>query len=124
MFWWRSVMALEHVKKTDVAKTLYDSLSRLKMGPLDNKDEQEKFYVETYGARNAEEHDRTVKTLLSIQASGNKPCHILFSGHLGCGKSTELWRLFYKLEEANFLVGMGNCEDNLDMTMLKHTDPY
>jgi len=106
---------------TEKAKTLFDSLSLLQMGALDTKEEFEAFYVAASEARNAEEQDRTTMTMLSIQAS-RVPCHILFSGHLGCGKSTELWRLGSLLEEASYLVGIGICDENLDMNTVKYTD--
>ena len=107
--------------KMEKAKTLFDALSLLQMGALDTKEEFKAFYVAAAKARNAEEQDRTTMTLLSIKAA-RTPCHILFSGHLGCGKSTELRRLGNLLEEAHFLVGIGMCVGNLNMNTLKHTD--
>ena len=114
-------MAMKVETKPEKAKTLFDSLSILQMGALDTKEEFEAFYVSASQARNADEQDRTTMTMLSIQAAKN-PCHILFSGHLGCGKSTELWRLCNLLEDNNYLVGLGICDDNLDMTTVKYTD--
>ena len=101
------------------ATTLFDSLSRLRMKALDTEEEFRTFYVPASEARNAEEQDRTKKTLLSIQTAED-PCHILFSGHLGCGKSTELRRLGRMLEEEHFLAGVGVCEGNLDMNTVKY----
>ena len=107
--------------KPEKAKTLFDSLSLLQMGALDTREEFAAFYVSASEARNAEEQDRTKMTLLSIQTS-RTPCHILFSGHLGCGKTTELWRLYNFLEDESFLAGLGVCDENLDMNTVKYTD--
>lgn len=107
--------------RTDKAKTLHESLSRLRMKALDTEEEFTAYYVPASEARNAEEQDRTIKTALSIKTA-SEPCHILFSGHLGCGKSTELHRLGRMLKEDRFLVGIGICEENLDMTTVKYTD--
>ena len=103
------------------ANTLFDSLSLLQMGALDSKEEFDTFYVAAAEARNAAEGDRTIKTLLSIEAS-KRPCHILYSGHMGCGKSTELRRLCHELKGSRFIVGIGVCDENLDMTTMQHTD--
>ena len=111
----------ESETNSKIAKTLFESLSRLRKRALVTEEEFEAYYVPASEARNAEETDRTLKTLLSIQTA-DEPCHILFSGHLGCGKSTELRRLGRELEADGFLVGIGVCEENLDMNTVKYTD--
>jgi len=103
------------------AKTLFDSLSLLQMGALDTAEGFDAFYVPAAQARNAEEQDRTEMTCVSIKAA-RAPYHVLFSGHLGCGKSTELWRLGDLLKRDKYLVGIGTCDENLDMTTVKYTD--
>lgn len=114
---WGDIMPFE-LKKAD---SLFDSLSLLKVGALDSKEEFAAFYVAAAGARNAEEMDRTEQTMISIQVSPS-PRHILYSGHLGCGKSTELRRLGSMLKQEGFLVGIGVCDENLDLTTVKYTD--
>jgi hypothetical protein len=52
------------------------------------------------------------------------PCHILYSGHLGSGKSTELNRLKAKLEENRLFVCFVDVQGKLDLDTLKHTDLF
>jgi hypothetical protein len=55
-------------------------------------------------------------------AGAKEPCHILFSGHMGSGISTELCRLLAMLEDGGHLVCYANIEGKLDQNTLKHTD--
>lgn len=46
----------------------------------------------------------------------------LFTGHRGCGKSTELLRLKARLEEAGYAVLYFESDDDLDLNDLEYTD--
>lgn len=49
-------------------------------------------------------------------------CHQLFTGHRGCGKSTELLRLKSRLEKAGYAVLYYEAGDDLDLLDVKYTD--
>ena len=112
---------MDNITGNEHNNTLLNSLSQLKLKELNTEDEFVNYYVHTSDARNEGEQDRTIKTAISIKTS-SEPCHILYSGHIGCGKSTELYRLSRILTEGNYLVCIGNCFDNLDMKTVKYTD--
>ncbi len=57
-----------------------------------------------------QELERTI-TLLS----GNQPTCQLFTGHIGCGKSTELFRLKDKLERKGYHIVYFESSEDLDM---------
>ncbi|MGA1133624.1 MAG: P-loop NTPase fold protein [Prochlorotrichaceae cyanobacterium] len=63
------------------------------------------------------ELQRTI-TLLS----DNEPTCQLFTGHIGCGKSTELLRLKYELEQADYHVVYFESSQDLDMADIDVTD--
>lgn len=66
---------------------------------LSKPDELENFYVD----RNS--HIRgEIKFALDNDLEFNKPVHLLFTGHRGCGKSTEINKLCTELEEQFFIV--------------------
>jgi len=46
----------------------------------------------------------------------------LFTGHRGCGKSTELLRLQARLEEAGYVVLYFESDDDLDLNDIEYTD--
>lgn len=57
-----------------------------------------------------------------VASAENKFVCQLFSGHLGCGKSTELLRLKKELEDADFKVIYFESSDDLDMGDVKISD--
>ena len=64
--------------------------------------EDQQYYIDFASVRGSDiirELERTI-TLLS----GNRPTCQLFTGHIGCGKSTELFRLKDKLEKGGYHV--------------------
>lgn len=75
--------------------------------------EDEKYYIDFASVRGSDiirELERTI-TLLS----GNQPTCQLFTGHIGCGKSTELFRLKDKLEKQGYHVVYFESSEDLDM---------
>lgn len=51
----------------------------------------------------------------SIRYTRDRPTCQLFTGHIGCGKSTELLRLKYNLEQADFHVVYFESDQDLDI---------
>lgn len=75
--------------------------------------EDEKYYIDFASVRGSDiirELERTI-TLLS----GNQPTCQLFTGHIGCGKSTELFRLKDQLEKQRYHVVYFESSEDLDM---------
>ncbi|MEM9215084.1 MAG: P-loop NTPase fold protein [Cyanobacteria bacterium P01_F01_bin.150] len=83
--------------------------------------EDQKYYVDFASVRGG----RIIKTLertILMQARLNKPTCQLFTGHIGCGKSTELRKLQADLEEQNFHVVYFESTEDLDMADVDVTD--
>ncbi|MEB3340389.1 MAG: P-loop NTPase fold protein [Okeania sp.] len=77
-----------------------------------NPDDKQ-YYIDFASVRGTDiirELERTI-TLLS----GNQPTCQLFTGHIGCGKSTELFRLKDKLEKQGYHVVYFESSEDLDM---------
>ena len=75
--------------------------------------EDRKYYIDfssVRGARIIEQIERTITDL-----SPDEPTCQLFTGHIGCGKSTELLRLKYFLEEQNFHVVYFEATEDIDI---------
>ncbi|MDE5115297.1 MAG: ATP-binding protein [Trichodesmium sp. St15_bin1_1] len=75
--------------------------------------EDQQYYIDFASVRGSDiirELERTI-TLLS----GNRPTCQLFTGHIGCGKSTELFRLKDKLEKGGYHVVYFESSEDLDM---------
>ncbi len=82
--------------------------------------EDKKYYIDFSEVRGAEvirELKRTI-TLLSPES----PTCQLFTGHIGCGKSTELLRLKSELEQEGFHVVYFESSQSLDMADIDITD--
>lgn len=76
-------------------------------------------YVDCTDVRGDED---TVSQLFRVISFSDKPTHQLFTGHRGCGKSTELLRLQKRLEEAGFYVVYFAVDEDLDSNDLIYTD--
>ncbi|MBD2666643.1 hypothetical protein B6N60_03973 [Richelia sinica FACHB-800] len=82
--------------------------------------EDRQYYIdfsEVRGARIIEELKRTITRL-----SPEDPTCQLFTGHIGCGKSTELLRLKTELEQQDFHVVYFESNQSLDMADVDVTD--
>jgi pantothenate kinase-related protein Tda10 len=88
---------------TNPAKTLF----------LDNYIEDQKYYIDFSSVRGGQ----VIETLMDYIAywSPDRPTCQLFTGHIGCGKSTELLRLKAKLEQIGFYVVYFESSQDLDM---------
>ncbi len=84
------------------------------------KPEDRQYYIDfsqVRGGKIIEELQRTITRL-----SPEKPTCQLFTGHIGCGKSTELLRLKAELEQENFHVVYFESSQSLDMADIDVTD--
>jgi hypothetical protein len=81
--------------------------------PIDMKNpQQRRYYIDFAKVRGA----TVIKSLKRVisRLSPNKPTCQLFTGHIGCGKSTELSRLQTELEDAGFHVVYFEATEDLD----------
>jgi hypothetical protein len=84
------------------------------------KSDDQQFYIDFSAVRGAliiKELERTITRL-----SPNQPTFQLFTGHIGCGKSTELLRLSYELEQHGFHVVYFESSQDLDMSDVEISD--
>ncbi len=80
--------------------------------------EDRRYYIDFSSVRSA----NLIRSLKrTITFSDRSTCQ-LFSGHIGCGKSTELMRLKAELEELNYHVVYFESSDDLDMGDIDITD--
>ncbi|OUL29261.1 ATP-binding protein [Nostoc sp. 106C] len=85
-----------------------------------SKAEDRQYYIDfskVRGAKIIEELGRTITRL-----SPEEPTCQLFTGHIGCGKSTELLRLKAELEQQGFHVVYFESSHSLDMADVDVTD--
>ena len=85
-----------------------------------SKPEDRQYYIDfskVRGARIIEELGRTITRL-----APEEPTCQLFTGHIGCGKSTELLRLKAELEQQGFHVVYFESSQSLDMADIDVTD--
>ena len=79
-----------------------------------SRPEDKQYYIDfadVRGGKIIEELERTI----TLKAEMNQPTCQLFTGHIGCGKSTELRRLQAKLESQDFHVVYFESTQDLDM---------
>jgi hypothetical protein len=74
-------------------------------------------FSEVRGCKIVEELQRTI-----VRISPDEPTCQLFTGHIGCGKSTELQRLKTELESAGFHVVYFESSQDLDMADIDVSD--
>ncbi len=74
--------------------------------------EERRYYIDFATVRGA----KVIKSLKRVisRLSPNKPTCQLFTGHIGCGKSTELSRLQTELEDEGFHVVYFEAKEDLD----------
>ncbi|WP_445631274.1 P-loop NTPase fold protein [Nostoc sp. DSM 114167] len=85
-----------------------------------SKPEDRQYYIDfskVRGAKIIEELGRTITRL-----APEEPTCQLFTGHIGCGKSTELLRLKAELEQQGFHVVYFESSQSLDMADIDVTD--
>ncbi len=79
---------------------------------IDNSEIDKKYYIDFSRVRGGQVIKKLKKTILW---STDRPTCQLFTGHIGCGKSTELWRLKQQLEAEKFHVVYVESDKNLEM---------
>lgn len=79
-----------------------------------------RYYIDFASVRGGKIIEALLRTITRI--SPNSPTCQLFTGHLGCGKSTELLRLKAELEEAQFHVVYFESTHVLEMADVDVTD--
>jgi energy-coupling factor transporter ATP-binding protein EcfA2 len=81
----------------------------------------EKYYVDLSSIRNTETIQNITTKLEFLEPA--EFCTILFTGHRGCGKSTELRKLQKQLE-AKFYIVYLQVDSELDINDVEYTDLY
>lgn len=98
-----SVDLQKFFRATDLSKTLV-------VAHLTDK----KYYIDFSSVRGGE-IIRKLKQKITILAPDDPTC-TLFTGHIGCGKSTELLRLKTELEQEGFHVVYFESNQDLELT--------
>lgn len=75
--------------------------------------EDQQYYIDFASVRDSDIIKELERTIILL--SGNQPTCQLFTGHIGCGKSTELFRLKDKLEKQGYHVVYFESSEDLDM---------
>jgi Cdc6-like AAA superfamily ATPase len=104
----------------NLAKNLTDAYDICEVAPLQGKD-LERFYIPLLEARNSEAIIQVGQIL--EQQNSETFCTILFTGHRGCGKSTELRRIEQKWKE-KYLTIFLDVQEETDINDLEYIDIY
>ncbi len=103
-----------------LANTLKTAFQVCNVEPLEPQ-EMDRYYVDLSAARKTSAID-SVSTILEFQEPADD-CTILFTGHRGCGKSTELKRIQKRWEE-NYRVIYLEVNEETDINDARYTDLY
>ncbi|MBC1239098.1 AAA family ATPase [Nostoc sp. 2RC] len=79
-----------------------------------NKMSDVKYYIDFSGVRGGDIIGKLKQKITFFKP--NEPTCTLFTGHIGCGKSTELLRLQAELEKSDFQVVYFESSEDLEMT--------
>jgi len=79
-----------------------------------DKAEDRKYYIDCASVRGGDIIGKLKKKIAFF--SPDEPTCVLFTGHIGCGKSTELLRLKKELEDEGFHVVYFESSEDLEMT--------
>ena len=102
------------------AKTLKEGFRLCDVNPLSGAG-LERYYVDLTPVRKTEAIEG-VNTVLDFQEPGEF-CTILFTGHRGCGKSTELQRIRRQWEEDYWVIYL-EANEETDPNDAEYTDFY
>ncbi len=97
----------------------FDSCNPSKTLALENPEERQ-YYIDFTSVRGGKVIEALGRTITRL--APNKPTCQLFTGHIGCGKSTELRRLEAELKQQNFHVVYFESTQDLDMADVDVTD--
>ncbi|NER33848.1 MAG: AAA family ATPase [Oscillatoria sp. SIO1A7] len=84
-----------------------------------DREEGKKYYIDFSSTRGGEAVKKLANRILRLHPE--QTCQ-LFTGHIGCGKSTELLRLKKYLEQQDFLVVYFDSSDELNMKDVEVSD--
>ena len=82
--------------------------------------EDQPYYIDFASVRGGKIIEALERTIARL--SPNEPTCQLFTGHIGCGKSTELYRLKAELEQKNFYVVYFEADQDLEVDDVDVTD--
>ena len=82
--------------------------------------EDRRYYIDFSSVRGGDTVSEIGRTI--VRLSPNEPTTQLFTGHIGCGKSTELFRLKGGLEQQNFHVVYFESDRDLEMADVDISD--
>jgi hypothetical protein len=82
--------------------------------------EDKKYYIDFSSVRGGEIIGKLKKKITFF--SPDDPTCVLFTGHIGCGKSTELLRLKTELEQEGFHVVYFESSEDLEMADVDISD--
>ncbi|CAN1208699.1 Orc1-like AAA ATPase domain-containing protein [Tumidithrix helvetica PCC 7403] len=89
--------------------------------PLDASNPEDlSYYVDLSSVRGAE-LIKSLKRTIAVISPDEATCQ-LFTGHIGCGKSTELLRLKNELEKQKFHVAYFECDKQLELSDVDASD--
>ena len=83
--------------------------------------EDRQYYIDFASVRGGKIIEQLKRTII-LRSRGNQPTCQLFTGHIGCGKSTELRGLQANLEQEGFHVVYFESTEDLDMADVDITD--
>ncbi|MEB3280412.1 MAG: ATP-binding protein [Lyngbya sp.] len=101
-------------------KTFFQATNPGKALFTDNQNIDEKYYIDFSSVRGGQIIEE-LKDQIAFWSSDQPTCQ-LFTGHIGCGKSTELWRLKEQLETEGFHVVYFDSDKYLEMGDIDVTD--
>lgn len=102
------------------AATLRDAYRICTPEPLIGED-IDRYYVDLSSVRNTETIQKIATKLDFLEPEEH--CTILFTGHRGCGKSTELRKIQQKVESEYYIVYL-EADVELDINDTEYTDLY
>lgn len=103
------------------ATTLKAAFRACDVGPLMGS-EVENYYVDLSEVRNTEAVENVITRLDFLEPAEFST--LLFTGHRGCGKSTELRRIKQQLEKTEYYVIYLEADAEIDINDAEYTDLY
>ncbi|WP_424102674.1 ATP-binding protein [Moorena producens] len=100
-------------------QTFYRATNPSKTLAVDNEEDR-KYYIDFSSVRGGQIIEKLRKKIAIF--SPNQPTCELFTGHIGCGKSTELLRLKLDLERSGFHVVYFESDQDLEMSDVDISD--
>ena len=103
----------------DIRK-FYQATNPINTLSVDTSEEDKKYYIDFSSVR-GEEVIKKMKERITFWSPDEPTCQ-LFTGHIGCGKTTELGRLKAQLEEEGYHVVYFESNEDLEMSDVDVSD--